>query len=37
MPMVSQTLTLYRLLVSSGKSELDATSVVTLYPPGDAP
>lgn len=36
MPMASQTLTLYRLLVASGKSELDATSVVTLYPPGDA-
>jgi 3-hydroxyisobutyrate dehydrogenase len=36
MPMASQALTLYRLLVASGKSELDATSVVTLYPTGDA-
>jgi 3-hydroxyisobutyrate dehydrogenase-like beta-hydroxyacid dehydrogenase len=32
MPMASQALTLYRLLVASGKSELDAASVVTLYP-----
>lgn len=32
MPMASQALTLYRLLVASGKSELDATAVVTLYP-----
>ncbi|HEX3709049.1 MAG TPA: NAD(P)-dependent oxidoreductase [Pseudolabrys sp.] len=36
MPMASQALTLYRLLVASGKSELDAASVVTLYPRGDA-
>lgn len=36
MPMASQALTLYRLLVASGKSELDAASVVTLYPHGDA-
>jgi 3-hydroxyisobutyrate dehydrogenase len=36
MPMASQALTLYRLLVASGKSELDAASIVTLYPPGDA-
>jgi 3-hydroxyisobutyrate dehydrogenase len=36
MPMASQALTLYRLLVSSGKSELDAASVVTLYPHGQA-
>jgi 3-hydroxyisobutyrate dehydrogenase len=35
MPMASQALTLYRLLVASGKSELDATAVVTLYPRGD--
>lgn len=35
MPMASQALTLYRLLVASGKSELDAASVVTLYPAGD--
>ena len=32
MPMASQALTLYRLLVASGKSELDATAVVSLYP-----
>jgi 3-hydroxyisobutyrate dehydrogenase len=32
MPMASQALTLYRLLVAAGKSELDATAVVTLYP-----
>jgi 3-hydroxyisobutyrate dehydrogenase len=36
MPMASQALTLYRLLVASGKSEFDAASVVTLYPAGDA-
>jgi 3-hydroxyisobutyrate dehydrogenase len=35
MPMASQAVTLYRLLVASGKSELDAASVVTLYPHGD--
>jgi 3-hydroxyisobutyrate dehydrogenase-like beta-hydroxyacid dehydrogenase len=35
MPMASQALTLYRLLVASGKSELDASAVVTLYPRGD--
>jgi 3-hydroxyisobutyrate dehydrogenase len=32
MPMASQALTLYRLLVAAGKNELDATAVVTLYP-----
>lgn len=32
MPMASQALTLYRLLVAGGKSELDATAVITLYP-----
>ena len=36
MPMASQALTLYRLLVASGKSELDAAAVVTLYPQGTA-
>ena len=36
MPMASQALTLYRLLIASGKSELDAAAVVTLYPPGEA-
>ena len=39
MPMAAQALTLYRLLVASGHSELDAGAVVTLYPrrepPGD--
>lgn len=32
MPMASQALTLYRLLIASGKSELDATAIVSLYP-----
>jgi 3-hydroxyisobutyrate dehydrogenase-like beta-hydroxyacid dehydrogenase len=32
MPMAAQALTLYRLLVAGGKSELDAGAVVTLYP-----
>ena len=32
MPMAAQALTLYRLLVASGHSELDASAVVTLYP-----
>jgi 3-hydroxyisobutyrate dehydrogenase len=32
MPMASQALTLYRLLVAAGKSELDATAIVSLYP-----
>jgi 3-hydroxyisobutyrate dehydrogenase/2-hydroxy-3-oxopropionate reductase len=32
MPMASQALTLFRLLVANGRSELDATAVVTLYP-----
>ncbi len=36
MPMASQALTLYRLLVAAGKSELDAAAVVTLYPREDA-
>ena len=30
--MASQALTLFRLLVASGKSELDGSSVVTLLP-----
>jgi 3-hydroxyisobutyrate dehydrogenase-like beta-hydroxyacid dehydrogenase len=34
MPMVSQALTLYRLLNASGKAEFDAASVVSLYPRG---
>jgi 3-hydroxyisobutyrate dehydrogenase len=32
MPMAAQALTLYRLLVASGRSELDAGAVVSLYP-----
>ena len=32
MPMAAQALTLYRLLVASGQSEMDAGAVVTLYP-----
>ena len=36
MPMASQALTLYRLLVAAGKSELDAAAVVSLYPREDA-
>lgn len=36
MPMASQALTLYRLLIASGKSELDAAAVVTLYPREEA-
>lgn len=32
MPMASQALTLYRLLNASGRSELDAVAVVSLYP-----
>ena len=35
MPMASQALTLYRLLIAAGKSELDAAAVVTLYPRED--
>jgi hypothetical protein len=30
--MASQALTLFRLLVAGGKSEFDATAVVSLYP-----
>ena len=32
MPMAAQALTLFRMLVSEGKSELDGTAVVTLIP-----
>ena len=32
MPMAAQALTLYRLLVAQGKSELDASAILTLYP-----
>ena len=32
MPMTAQALTLYRLLIAQGKSELDGAAVLTLYP-----
>jgi 3-hydroxyisobutyrate dehydrogenase-like beta-hydroxyacid dehydrogenase len=32
MPMAAQALTLFRLLIAQGKSELDGAAVVTLYP-----
>lgn len=32
LPMASQALTMFRLLVASGKSELDGSSVITLFP-----
>lgn len=32
MPMTTQALTLYRLLIAQGKSELDAAAILTLYP-----
>ncbi|HJZ44897.1 MAG TPA: NAD(P)-dependent oxidoreductase [Hyphomicrobiaceae bacterium] len=32
MPMAAQALTLFRLLVAQGKSELDGTAILTLYP-----
>jgi 3-hydroxyisobutyrate dehydrogenase-like beta-hydroxyacid dehydrogenase len=35
MPMATQALTLYRLLVAAGHSERDASAVVTLYPKAD--
>jgi 3-hydroxyisobutyrate dehydrogenase-like beta-hydroxyacid dehydrogenase len=37
MPMASQALTLFRLLVAAGKSELDGTSVVSLLPKPSCP
>lgn len=37
MPMASQALTLYRLLVAGGGSELDGSAIVTLYPRTDKP
>jgi 3-hydroxyisobutyrate dehydrogenase len=36
MPMASQALTLFRMMVASGKSELDAAAVLTLLPEPDA-
>jgi 3-hydroxyisobutyrate dehydrogenase/2-hydroxy-3-oxopropionate reductase len=35
MPMAAQALTMFRMLVAGGKSELDGTSVVTLIPRAD--
>jgi 3-hydroxyisobutyrate dehydrogenase-like beta-hydroxyacid dehydrogenase len=35
MPMATQALTLYRLLIAQGKSELDASAILTLYPEPD--
>ena len=32
MPMLAQALTLYRLLIAQGKSELDGSAILTLYP-----
>lgn len=32
MPMATQALTLYRLLIAQGKSELDAAAILTIYP-----
>jgi 3-hydroxyisobutyrate dehydrogenase-like beta-hydroxyacid dehydrogenase len=32
MPMSSQALTLFRMLVAAGKSELDGTAVISLIP-----
>jgi 3-hydroxyisobutyrate dehydrogenase-like beta-hydroxyacid dehydrogenase len=36
MPMTSQALTLFRMLVAQGKSELDGAAVLEVLPPGDA-
>ena len=36
MPMASQALSLYRKLIAQGKSELDASAILTLHPAGDA-
>jgi 3-hydroxyisobutyrate dehydrogenase-like beta-hydroxyacid dehydrogenase len=35
MPMASQALTLFRMLVAQGKSELDGAAVLDVIPPGD--
>ncbi len=37
MPMLAQALTLYRLLVAQGKSELDGSAILTLYPEPNPP
>jgi 3-hydroxyisobutyrate dehydrogenase-like beta-hydroxyacid dehydrogenase len=36
MPMAEQALSLYRRLIAQGKSELDASAILTLHPAGDA-
>ncbi|MCL4765934.1 MAG: NAD(P)-dependent oxidoreductase [Hyphomicrobiaceae bacterium] len=37
MPMASQALTLFRMLIAQGKSELDGAAVLEVLPPGDRP
>ena len=37
MPMTAQALTLFRMLVAQGKSELDGAAVLEVLPPGDQP
>jgi 3-hydroxyisobutyrate dehydrogenase-like beta-hydroxyacid dehydrogenase len=37
MPMTSQALTLFRMLVAQGKSEIDGAAVLEVLPPGDKP
>jgi 3-hydroxyisobutyrate dehydrogenase len=37
MPMATQALTLFRMLVAQGKSELDGSAVLEVLPPGDQP
>ncbi len=37
MPMTAQALTLFRMLVAQGKSELDGAAVLEVLPPGDKP
>lgn len=37
MPMAAQALTLFRMLVAQGKSELDGAAVLEVLPPGDNP
>lgn len=37
MPMTTQALTLFRMLIAQGKSELDGAAVLEVLPPGDRP
>ncbi len=37
MPMATQALTMFRMLVAQGKSELDGAAVLEMFPPGDPP